>query len=586
MKVAIVRDPLYGYIELSPIEEAILSRPVVQRLHRITQNGLACLTYPSNRTSRFAHSLGAMHIAGAMLKNAILDSHDGPTAPSSVITSFTKQLERECENRNLGAWQHKDLTKQASRGYWSRLGFSNHVHVVAWQGIRLACLLHDLGHLPFSHTPEVVLKALMRDVPEIVQRLDALRKALRQKYKLHEERALHEMIGVWLSLDVLEPDAADLRDSSINKLLEQSLKLAQLILLEDSGKKSALGALHTLIDGEVDADRADYVLRDALTSGVMEIGNYDLDRIIHCTQLRKDQGCFRFQASERALHAIEGFCLARFRMWRALVFQTNVVRSELALSRLLYLAGKLGNDVNGVPRRVIEAIHSSGIAKLWEVFDKDSNRPLRSGQFVGLDEPLLFTAMRSLLSGIDTTDIHSSSGLREFYVYLRFVLDRDKSRMVALWKRIEDYRDFAKYYVGAITGFRKTKDPVRRMNEHLKARLGQSVGKHGDPIGAARGIEKRVMKKLGNDHSVIRLAFHMDLDPSLGGYRVATENGSVSLQDLSPIFQSTLTAWESDVHFHAFNVLLDGDLQEESHARKIKPKELAPVLAECVEAWK
>jgi hypothetical protein len=72
-----VRDPVHGYIPFTAIERAIFDDPVAQRLRYISQSGVAHLVYPEVRTSRFAHSLGAMHLASRFFASAIGDADDG-----------------------------------------------------------------------------------------------------------------------------------------------------------------------------------------------------------------------------------------------------------------------------------------------------------------------------------------------------------------------------------------------------------------------------------------------------------------------------------------------------------------------------
>jgi HD superfamily phosphohydrolase len=69
-----IRDNIYDYISISPIEEILLSQPEVLRLHNILQNSTVYHTYPNNRATRFCHSLGAMHLAGRQFKSLINNS--------------------------------------------------------------------------------------------------------------------------------------------------------------------------------------------------------------------------------------------------------------------------------------------------------------------------------------------------------------------------------------------------------------------------------------------------------------------------------------------------------------------------------
>src|ERR671927_1814813 len=103
-----IADPIHKYIRFSQVEKDVIDSNVFQRLRRIRQLAGAHLVYPSAQHSRFEHSLGAMHIAGL--------------AGESLLGK----------------------------------GYIDHAEVV--QDLRLAALLHDIGHGPFSHLFEEVLE--------------------------------------------------------------------------------------------------------------------------------------------------------------------------------------------------------------------------------------------------------------------------------------------------------------------------------------------------------------------------------------------------------------------------------------------
>ena len=63
-------DTIHGLIAYSGIEQAIIGTPIFNRLHRVLQNSLVCLTYPSNKVKRFEHSVGTMHLAGQFSSTA------------------------------------------------------------------------------------------------------------------------------------------------------------------------------------------------------------------------------------------------------------------------------------------------------------------------------------------------------------------------------------------------------------------------------------------------------------------------------------------------------------------------------------
>ena len=109
----IINDPIYGCINLSKTEVQLLDTRAMQRLRRIRQMGFASYVFPSGEHSRFVHSLGVLCIMGKMCEH--LYRQYGEKEDSS--TSFTIE----------------DVRK-----------------------VRIAALLHDVGHFPFSHLSECV----------------------------------------------------------------------------------------------------------------------------------------------------------------------------------------------------------------------------------------------------------------------------------------------------------------------------------------------------------------------------------------------------------------------------------------------
>ena len=107
--VSSVRDPIYGNIQLTECEQEILKLPIMNRLKNIKQLGLAYLSFPGANHTRFEHSIGAMHVAYLM----------GQSLDLEEIQMIT---------------------------------------------LRLAALLHDVGHPPFSHTLEFLSKMFNREL--------------------------------------------------------------------------------------------------------------------------------------------------------------------------------------------------------------------------------------------------------------------------------------------------------------------------------------------------------------------------------------------------------------------------------------
>jgi HD superfamily phosphohydrolase len=115
-----IRDPVYGFITFNEWEKEIIDHFVFQRLRRIKQLALTDMVYPGATHTRFEHSLGVMHLATKMYDAIIRDDSN-------------KQLLTEKLN-----YQESGLKRDR-------------------QLVRLAALLHDVGHAPFSHASEAII---------------------------------------------------------------------------------------------------------------------------------------------------------------------------------------------------------------------------------------------------------------------------------------------------------------------------------------------------------------------------------------------------------------------------------------------
>lgn len=176
--VSSIRDPIYGSVPITSCEQEILKLPILNRLKGIKQLGLAYLEYPGANHTRYEHSIGVMHVSYLIGKSIGLED---------------EQI----------------------------------------QVIRIASLLHDLGHPPFSHTVEFAY-SLFQDF-------------------FGSEKASHETV----TADIIKSD---------RRLKEIILKYHPFIHVEDIAKL-AIGhheekKSNSIISGPIDADKIDYILRD------------------------------------------------------------------------------------------------------------------------------------------------------------------------------------------------------------------------------------------------------------------------------------------------------------------------------------
>jgi HD superfamily phosphohydrolase len=245
-----IYDPIHRFIELDAGEVLLLSAPVVQRLRRLRQLGLAYLAFPSAEHSRFSHALGALAIGTRAFDALRVHS---PEAFAS------------------------DRDFRAKRTL-----------------LRASLLLHDLGHGPFSHACEAVLGVRHEERTEAILHLPELRDALAS-------------LGV-------DPAA---------------------VLGLITGAPDADPVLRELVSGpNLDADRMDYLLRDAYFTGVAG-GTYDAEQLIESLRVLEVDGRPQLGVDGRGVVALESFVLARYMMFATVYFHHTTRAFEHVLHDVL-----------------------------------------------------------------------------------------------------------------------------------------------------------------------------------------------------------------------------------------------------------
>ncbi|NPA86158.1 MAG: HD domain-containing protein [bacterium] len=239
----IVKDPIHDFIELQAEELQVVDSWEFQRLRYIKQLGTAYFVYPGATHTRFEHSLGTMHLAGLI---------------------------------------YRQLCRHG-------LEFSKEQYL----RVRLAALLHDIGHLAFSHALEGLLA---------------------------EKR--HEEVGKEI-----------IKSSSLREKLEQLGFHCRDIINLIEGK----GELGKIISSQIDADRLDYLVRDSYYAGV-NYGLVSVKRIIYTMQLLDGRIVF----SKKAVTCLENLLFARYQMYYNVYLHHTTECFAILLRRITELMKELG----------------------------------------------------------------------------------------------------------------------------------------------------------------------------------------------------------------------------------------------------
>lgn len=254
--VKIILDSVHGQIKI-PKDwcEKIIDTPQFQRLRRIEQNSCRAV-FPSARHDRFIHSLGVYHIGD------LIASH----------------IENECE--------------VLPENFASIL-----------KTYRLACLLHDVGHTPFSHTFEKFF-----DDKEISEALDTKLqdKTFSEDLKARPDKlSEHELLSALVSVNFFKDSLNDNNDIDWVLLVRMIIGLQYLNEDDQRDNTRFENIMIDLIHGMIDADGLDYVCRDTWAGGYHNF-SINLNRLIESIFITKTESNYHLAFSSKALNEIEG----------------------------------------------------------------------------------------------------------------------------------------------------------------------------------------------------------------------------------------------------------------------------------------
>jgi HD superfamily phosphohydrolase len=316
--VKYIYDSVHGSIGITKTELKLIDTPIFQRLHRIKQLGVADLVYPGATHSRFAHSIGAMFVMNEYLENVAKDG--------------------------------KPIAESADQK----------------QKLRLAALLHDVGHYPFSHSLETPISEV---------------------FKCYD----HEEHGKNIIKSILKDYMENYTPQDITDILDG---------------KVADDVFGLLISSDFDVDKLDYLMRDAYNTGVA-YGNVDADRLLHAMEF-DSKGHIVF---EKPGPVIENFLLARYHMFQAVYYHKVIVAFNLLIEKIYELL--VGARLIMHPKDILQSQDESVLATFDDDYVWESMRESSKKREVGLlcelakmvlgRDPLALAVHEALPASKDTT---------------------------------------------------------------------------------------------------------------------------------------------------------------------------------------
>lgn len=290
-----INDPIHGFIGLTDVEAKIINSQPYQRLRRIKQLSGGHYVYPTAEHTRFGHCIGVMYLAGLSGK------------------------------RLLG-----------------RMGLGDK----KLQEVRLAGLLHDVGHGPFSHVFEEVL--------------------------LEKREMNHEDVTEWI---ILKSEIGDLIEAAgISKK-----RIGDLVRGRQKTKKDSIIA--GIVAGQIDSDKMDYLIRDSFYCGV-NYGLVDIHRLIDSIEISKD---YQMQFDIAARGALESFLVARYEMFLNVYYHKTVRSVEVMLVKLINAADNVLNLTSfSSPEEFLQLDDMSLISKIRNIDPSESEDAAEASRMVKL----------------------------------------------------------------------------------------------------------------------------------------------------------------------------------------------------------
>lgn len=544
------RDTLYEYIYLSSLESNVARHPLFVRLHYIHQNSFTFLTYPTAHMQRHPHSLGTMHVAGTMLVHAIKNTSDYNSIMllcEDVKTTLNNDLGEKYFESLLHATEKKGLRKlQTSEAVFlalpdisaksdteSTTDADRLALLILLQATRIAALLHDVGHPPFSHIVEYGLQS-----------------AIGSMY------SSHELVGLELA-DIILAEVLDTSTMYATSIVKDYPEFCDAVvhvtkrLLGASSDHPLYAFKASLLSGDFDADRLDYVRRDIQSTG-MTATTYDLGRILDgiyiSTRIKDagDVGRARIAASPRILSAIETFFVARFHLYRWAIFHHDVTRRNLCMQRFVHLV-LTADDLSPEIRK-----HRDGFRSIaTDDKRRKDYKYFTDGYFVDF--------LWRVFDYCEGHTGHLNENETSLWYFADVVLNRNNEAIKTLWKRPDHYLEFCILATGSE---KASNSAVETFNKRLAAVFEKFLESNPRQMSKELGrylfsqeFEKIATGLMSDKATTIYVNYNASFKAGPSADFVLSSEGSpstISVEAISPLVGALSTAWNKSPQLMVF----------------------------------
>lgn len=277
-----ILDPVHGFIDLTQVEKEIIELPIFKRMQSLKQLSLTNWVFPGAEHTRYMHSLGVMHIADLMASN-LKDENYHP-----VFSDGQRQT------------------------------------------LRLAGLLHDIGHYPLSHVTEYVyLQNLFQNDDKlsdhnsrVKSEIDALNEDITGSTDYMKSRYSKPMHHETIGTRVID------NDPDIKALIEKYCPFIDLHDIEDIivgcvDRNPLISAMVQLIHSELDADGIDYVMRDATFSGT-SYGGFELGLLLRNLAVKKYGNVDIVGIRPKGISVVDQYLISKYFSYTQVIFNRHV----------------------------------------------------------------------------------------------------------------------------------------------------------------------------------------------------------------------------------------------------------------------
>ncbi|MGO5116576.1 HD domain-containing protein [Candidatus Avoscillospira sp. LCP25S3_F1] len=277
-----ILDPVHGFIDLTQVEQKIIELPIFKRMQSLKQLSLTNWVFPGAEHTRYMHSLGVMHIVDLMASNLKDENY------RAVFTDGQRQI------------------------------------------LRLAGLLHDIGHYPLSHVTEYVyLHNLFENDDKLLDHNERVKKEI-DKLNSDQSQPIdymksryskpmhHETIGTL----VIE------NDPDIKRIIEECCPFIDIHDIQDIivgcvDRNPAISAMVQLIHSELDADGIDYVMRDATFSGT-SYGGFELGLLLRNLVVKQYNGIDIVGIRPKGISVVDQYLISKYFAYTQVIFNRHV----------------------------------------------------------------------------------------------------------------------------------------------------------------------------------------------------------------------------------------------------------------------